>query len=355
MKRIIGIVVILVIALSVTLSIRLRQLRAYSLAAAGGSGVIEATEVNINARIPGRLQAVLVREGDEVREGQVLAELDCAEPRAALAQVQAGVSAAQAAVEASRAGANAATENTKAARQAASAAEFQVQSVVVGRDNTQKEAARVESLTKAGALSESRLDQIQSQLSNLNHQIEGLKASTDAARSRADAARRSEIAAQAQILAAQSQVAASQAAVERAQAVARECTLTAPKVGVSDKAVVQLRAFEPGESVLPGATLFTLVEMNEVRASFYLPNAELASASLGQGVTVRADAYPEKKFHGKIRFVSQKAEFTPRNVQTREDRDRLVYAVEVTIPNQDRLLRPGMPVEVAIDGTERKR
>ena len=66
-----------------------------------------------------------------------------------------------------------------------------------------------------------------------------------------------------------------------------------------------------------------------------------------------ADAYPGETFAGTIRHVSTKAEFTPKNVQTREDRDRLVYGVEVVIPNPDGKLRPGMPAEVSIDGTGR--
>jgi HlyD family secretion protein len=68
---------------------------------------------------------------------------------------------------------------------------------------------------------------------------------------------------------------------------------------------------------------------------------------------VVADAYPGQRFEGTIRHVSTKAEFTPKNVQTREDRDRLVYGVQVRIQNRDGRLRPGMPVEVSIDGTGR--
>jgi HlyD family secretion protein len=86
----------------------------------------------------------------------------------------------------------------------------------------------------------------------------------------------------------------------------------------------------------------------------YVPNAELSAAAPGRQVVAVADAWPGKTFEGAIRRVSASAEFTPRNVQTREDRDRLVYAVDVVIPNPDGLLRPGMPVEISIPGTERR-
>lgn len=97
----------------------------------------------------------------------------------------------------------------------------------------------------------------------------------------------------------------------------------------------------------------TLVDLRDARATFYLPNAELAAAAPGRPVQLRADAWPGQTFPGTILRVAAEAEFTPRNVQTREDRDRLVYAVEVAIPNADERLRPGMPVDVAITGTER--
>jgi HlyD family secretion protein len=94
--------------------------------------------------------------------------------------------------------------------------------------------------------------------------------------------------------------------------------------------------------------LLTLVRLDEVETIFYLPNRDLAAGVPGRPVTIEADAYPGAVFRGAIRSVAAEAEFTPRNIQTREDRDRLVYAVRVTIPNRERKLRPGMPVEVRI-------
>jgi HlyD family secretion protein len=95
--------------------------------------------------------------------------------------------------------------------------------------------------------------------------------------------------------------------------------------------------------------VLTISDVAEARTRFYLPDAELAAAAPGRKVMVRADPYPGQVFEGTIFYVSPRAEFTPRNVQTREDRERLVYAVEVRIPNTDLRLREGMPVEVAIE------
>ncbi len=201
-------------------------------------------------------------------------------------------------------------------------------------------------MSKAGAISESRLDQARTRVANLGHQIESLRANQQAVRERASAARGQVKVARARILAARGQVEVARAAVMRAEAVVSECVLRAPRGGV-----VLSRNYEPGEAVLPGARLLTVVDLTEVHATFFLPNAELAAAAPGREVTVRADAWPGQTFAGFIRHVSARAEFTPRNVQTREDRDRLVYGVEIAVPNPDGRLRPGMPVEVSIDGT----
>ena len=99
--------------------------------------------------------------------------------------------------------------------------------------------------------------------------------------------------------------------------------------------------------------MLTLVDTREVKATFYLANRELGAATPGRPAEVTADAYPKRKFAAKVRRVATSAEFTPRNVQTREDRDRLVYAVEVTVDNEDGALRPGMPVEIVLPGTGR--
>jgi HlyD family secretion protein len=146
------------------------------------------------------------------------------------------------------------------------------------------------------------------------------------------------------------QIEVARAAVQRAVLAVGECKLTAPRSGY-----VLIRSVEPGEVVMPGSRVITIVDISEVKATFYIPNAELSAVRPGRKVEVRADAFPKKVFPGKIIRVGKEAEFTPRNVQTRDDRDRLVYAVEVQLPNPKGLLRPGMPVEVSVPGTGGKK
>ncbi|RME23202.1 MAG: HlyD family efflux transporter periplasmic adaptor subunit, partial [Deltaproteobacteria bacterium] len=155
-------------------------------------------------------------------------------------------------------------------------------------------------------------------------------------------------AAEAQAEAARKAVAAGEAALERARVAVSECRLTAPRDGV-----VQLLPFEVGELVPPGATLATIVDLAHARATFYIPNADLAAAVAGAPAEIEADAWPGEVFTGTVATVATEPEFTPRNIQTRSDRDRLVYKVEVEVDNADGRLRPGMPIVVRLPGTER--
>jgi HlyD family secretion protein len=348
MKRVVAIFVVLLTVLSVALAFRLRQLEAYKNAPAGGTGTIEGTEVNITARIPARISAIFVREGDPVKAGQPLAELECAEPEAALAQAKAQLAGADASVQAALAQVRAAGGSTTAAERAVLVAAAEKLAAAADQSRVIRETERVKTLHASGAISSSQLDQMESTQIGASQRVEVIKANQEAAKARVGVAFQGQKAALAQTEAAREAVAAAQAAVRRAQTTVNECHLSAPR-----DAVVQIRAYEPGEVVLPGANLLTLVYLDEVRATFFLPNAEIGRAAPKKQVTVVADAYLGERFPGTIRHVSAKAEFTPKNVQTREDRDRLVYGVEVTIPNPHGKLRPGMPVEVSIDGTGR--
>jgi HlyD family secretion protein len=346
MKRIVVLVILLSLGLGVALYLRLSAQRARSAAPAGGSGVLEGVEVDVVARVPARVKALHVRAGDPVEVGALLVELDCAELEAGLDLARAQLQTAEGQLAAARAGAGAASRNTQAARITTEALRSQVDSARVGVEGARREKARVESMSQAGAVSASRLDQIQTQVDNLTFQVVSLESNEKASSARARAAQAQELMARAQILAAEGQVEMARAGVSRAALGVAECRLVAPRA-----ARVQAVNHEVGEAVLPGARLLSLVDLREMRATFYLPNAELAAAAPGKAVSVRADPYPDQVFHGRIRHVSARAEFTPRNVQTREERDRLVYAVEIELPNPGERLRAGMPVEVTIDGS----
>jgi HlyD family secretion protein len=146
--------------------------------------------------------------------------------------------------------------------------------------------------------------------------------------------------------ASQAAVEAAKAALQRALLLRRECEIYAPRAGVVEEIFV-----EAGEIAARGVPLVRLIDLREVKIVFYLPNAELSAVTRGSKASVTADAYPGQRFEGVVSTVSFEAAFTPRNIQTRSDRDRLVYPVEITLPNPEARLRPGMPAEVRLATT----
>jgi HlyD family secretion protein len=360
MKKAIPIFVVLVTGLSILLYLRLREQRREAERPSGGSATVEGTQVDVVARMPARIHAVKVREGQAVEKGQVVVELQCDEQRALLAQAEAALQGARVAADAartqqklSRVGERGAKTQVWMAYAAARAAEAQKKALAVQRGVAYRTTKRLEKVHEAGAISDQQFDQTQSQVKGLDRQLKALRANIDAAQARAVSATTAKRAAQVRVelsllqrKGAQIKIQSAQAAVDRARVAVGECTLRAPRAGY-----VLRRNYEPGEVVLPGSRVLSLVDTRQVKATFYLPNDELSAAKPGRAVKVEADAYADRTFEGKIRWVAAEAEFTPRNVQTREDRDRLVYAVEVSIPNPKGLLRPGMPVEITIPGT----
>lgn len=348
MKRALIIFAFLIVGLSVGLWIKINENHAAAMAPSGGNGVIEGLDVDVSARMPGRIATVAVQQGDRVKAGQVLATLDCREPRAVLDAARAQLRMAQINVEASRAQVQAALGASRAASAAVQASGAQSRALRANQDATSRHEKRVRQLKKVGGATEVEMDKVATQVRGLKQQIAALNARTRAARGQAAAARAQAQAVRKKAEAALAGVKAADAAVRRARVAVDECSLRAPITGM-----VLTRAREPGEVVLPGSRVLTVMRLQLVKTSFYLPNRELAAAAVGKPVSIQADAYPGKTFRGTIRWVSAEAEFTPRNVQTREDRDRLVYRVKVEIQNPDLELRPGMPVDVRIDGTEK--
>ena len=323
----------------------------------GGSATIEGTEVGVVSRLGARIASIAVEEGDRVERGQILVTLVCDEPETARAQAvaqveaaRAGLRGAEAQVELARYGVVASQKQADAAAATAKASASQRGPVSVKADLAKRLAGRVETLAAEGGATEQDLDRAQAEALALKQQLGSLGVATRAAQSQADAVGSGVHAAELQVALASAQVevmkrqvAVAEAAVARAEVAVGECTLVAPRNGV-----VEVRAFEPGELAVPGARLLTLVDLDEVWATFYLASADLAAATVGARAVVRADALPGTTFEASVKRIGSQAEFTPRNVQTREDRDRLVYAVVVTIPNVDGKLRPGMSVGVEL-------
>ena len=346
MRRFAVVLSLVVLVLAAALAFRIRLQRAAARAPPGGSGEIEGTDVHVSARITARVVALPVEKGSEVKRGDVLAVLDCADAQAALAEAAARLAAAQAQAAASAASVDASRRQREAAAAGQRAAAAQSEALAAQRDAAQRQAARLARLDADVSLE--RRDQSAAGATGLEHQAAAARAQARASEDQARAATAALRAAGAQSAAAEAQTTAARATADRARLLAEECQVRAPREGVLDDL-----PHEVGELVAAGQPLAKLVDLREVKATFYLPNAELAAARPGATATVVADAWPAERFEGVVRTVSARAEFTPRNIQTRSDRDRLVYPVEVWIANPSRKLRPGMPVQVRLPAVER--
>jgi HlyD family secretion protein len=323
------------------LALRLRTQSAVANAPPGGSGEIEGTRIDLSARITARVAALRVREGDEVAADGLVLELDCSDSIAAVAEAQARLSAASAQLAAAEAAAEAACTAHSAALAIRDASRAQAAALAAQRASADREAARLDSLARE-VTGQSR-DLAHAAADNLRHQHRAILAQAAAADRQAVAAAQTENTAAAQAIAAGATANAARATLARAELLAEECEIRAPRAAVVDDL-----PHEAGELVTAGQVLARLVDLDRVKAVFYLPNAELAAARPGGHAFVVADAWPGERFEGVVATVSAIAEFTPRNIQTRTDRDRLVYPVEVFVDNPQHRLRPGMPVQVTL-------
>ncbi len=146
-----------------------------------------------------------------------------------------------------------------------------------------------------------------------------------------------------QVAAVEAQVEMVRAALDALEVQVSKLRLEAPISGL-----VLERPVHVGEVALPGVPLMTLADLDNVTLTIYVPEDQLGQVQIGQPVSVTVDAYPDRTFPGRVSFLASQAEFTPKNVQTREERVNMVFAVKVKLPNPDHALKPGMPADAVL-------
>ena len=257
----------------------------------------------------------------------------------AIAEAEARLAGAEAQVSGASATRVAARRTTGVALAQAAAAKTRGEALAPRRSIAERNVVR---LSNAGdGIPIANVDQSQAEAEALALEQRALLESARASVAQASVASAQGNAAQAGELAAAAAVQAAKSTLRRVSLLKRECELSASRDGIIEEVFV-----EEGEVAGRGVSLVRLIDLGEVTVTFYLPNAELSAVTKGRNATVIADAYPKKQFPGVVTSISMEAAFTPRNIQTRTDRDRLVYPVEVTLKNERTELRPGMPVTV---------
>lgn len=289
-------------------------------------GNVDIRTVNMSFRVGGRLASLTVDEGDSIRAGQTLGELDRAPYENALLQAQANVSTAQAQYDLMMAG-----YRSEEIAQAAAA----VNQAQAAYDYAQNFYQRQLGLRASSAISANDLENARS---SRDQALATLKSAQDKLRQYRAGNRPQEIAQ------AKASLEQAQAALAQAKLDLHDTVLTAPSDGT-----LMTRAVEPGTMLNAGGTVLTLSLTHPVWVRAYVDEKNLGQAQPGQAVLLYTDSRPDKPYHGKIGFVSPSAEFTPKTVETPDLRTDLVYRLRIVVTDADGALRQGMPVTVSFD------
>ncbi len=282
---------------------------------ARSNGRIEATEVDVATKLAGRVLDELVDEGDLVTARQVVAHMDIDVLQAQLREAKARLGMANSAVDAAR--------STLAQRQCEKAA---AESVVAQREAdvnlATSEFSRAQQLLPKHAVSQSDFDTEQSKFYSAKAAVSSAKANVAAA----DAAIAT---AKTLIIAAEASVEATQATIERIQADINDSTLKAPRNGR-----VQYRVAQPGEVLNAGGKVLNMVALSDVYMTFFLPTDWAGRVRLGAEARLVLDAAPRSVLPAKVTFVADVAQFTPKTVETAEERQKLTFRIKAHIPPQ---------------------
>lgn len=341
------------------------------------TGTIEATQVDVSAKITGRIAALLAREGETVAAGQPLVRLDDAELRSEVRRNEAALKNVEARLRDLLAGAR--REEIEEARATVERAKAQLDDLLAGSRREEVEQAR-QSVRSAGATrqwAETDYQRIQelyrkelvaaqdvdrarqayevavaqerSARESLElalagprpHQVEAARAQLRAASERLTlllAGPRPH-----QVEGARAQVAQFQAELAHAESRLREAVIASPLSGV-----VLRKNLEAGEIASPGVPILTLVDPKNLWLRAYVPETEVGKIRLGQPARVKIDAFRDRTFAGKISEIASEAEFTPKNVQTHKERVNLVFRIKISVDGAGGVLKPGMPADAEI-------
>ncbi|HWQ09385.1 MAG TPA: efflux RND transporter periplasmic adaptor subunit [Holophaga sp.] len=290
------------------------------------SGNIETTQVEVSFRIAGKVQDRLVDEGQTVREGQVIAHLDSQDLAQTLAMRQADAAVTQAALAELKAGSR--KEEIEASKAALEQAQAELDRLV-------PDDARIRDLHQKGIVSDRDFDTSRASLQAAQAKVrqaqqqyalvkKGPRAEDiDQGRAKDDQARQ---------------------ALALARTQLDYATLVAPLSGV-----VLSKNVEPREYVAAGTSVVTVGDLEHVWLRAYIEETDLGRVKVDQKARLTSDTYPGKTYEGRVSFISSEAEFTPKSVQTKKERVKLVYRIKIDVPNPGMELKPGMPADAEIE------
>jgi HlyD family secretion protein len=301
------------------------------------SGYVEATEVRVASEVGGRILEMKAVEGARVNAGDVLARLDTAETDLALRRAQAERAQAEAQLALLQAGSR--REDVRQAAAQLQSALADVRGAEAELSAAAADLERFEGLLKANAGSVKQRDDARTRRDVAASRV---RAAQQRAQAAEDGLARLRAGARPQeIDAARARVAAIDAQIASLQKNATDAVVKAPVGGI-----VTAKLLDAGEMAAPRAALAVITDLDRAWANVYVDERLVPTLKIGQSAAILTDA--GQRLAGTITFVSPKAEFTPRNVQTAEERSKLVYRVKIAADNREGILKPGMPVEAEL-------
>lgn len=352
------------------------------------SGNLEITEITAAFKTPGRIVEILVKEGDTVKKGQVLARIETEALELARQRDEAGVTAAESALAQLRTDTERAREvlerEVQMRRAEIAQAEAQVRDVEAGSrtqevaqaaaaleearaqlDQAKADWDRAQRLFKNEDISRVQYDQAQTRFRSVTAAVEGAgqrlalvkegprKEALELAKAQVSRARAALAVTEAnrkELLRKAQEVVLRQAEISRAKAQAgvTETQLADTELKAPMDAVVLARPAEPGEVVGAGTPILTLGDLERPWLRGYILESQLGRVKLGQRARLQTDSYAGTSYEGVVTFIASEAEFTPKQIQTPEERVKLVYRIKVEVANPRRELKNNMPVDAEI-------
>lgn len=289
------------------------------------SGTIESTDVNVAAEVPGQIVTLNIDDGSSVDSGSLIATQDRSALDIQLREAQAALDAARAQQTLTQKGAR--SEDIKQAEEA-------VQQAETNRKLAADELDRSQHLAEGGAGTKEQLDEAETKFKVAQSQL---------AQAEANEEKMKHLARPEEINEASAHTLQLEAARDVIQKMIDETYITSPLKGMVTHKVV-----EQGEMVAQGATVATVTDLSSVYLMIYVTEEQLPRVKLGEQADVKIDGMPNKTFHGKVTYISPEAEFTPKDIETKDDRVKLVFGVKVEIANPTGELKEGLPADATL-------
>ncbi|MGD0021589.1 MAG: efflux RND transporter periplasmic adaptor subunit [Smithellaceae bacterium] len=300
------------------------------------SGTIETTQANLSFQVPGRVVKVNVQEGQSVKKDQIIAQLDRVEFEARYDQARANLTRAKKSKQQLE---TVLDINKKTLPAEVAKAEANVKTATDNLKDAEKNYQRFEELFKKGVVSEKERDSMKLNFEVAQSKLAEAESSLKLAQGnlgRIEAAKQD-------VEVAVPQIDATKATAKQASIQLDYTLLRSPMNGV-----VTSRNIEPGETVTPGREIITIADLSRVDLKIYVDETQIGKVKPNQEAEVTVDTFPGKVYVGVVSFVSPEGEFTPKIIQTKKERVKLVYLVKISIANPNFELKSGMPADALL-------